>query len=266
MFGSLDQLKSMLDAGWDANSATEKGTTALMMAAADVDKVRLLLAWGANVNARAKTRFTALMIAVSHRAVESVRLLLSHGADIASPQGQPALHGANPVFFAAWSGDVESAKALIQLGGSPHSRMILAGVAPRTALRIAIDQGDLQMASLLLRSGASVDKEDASGLTGLNDCVFKNDVRMAELLIANKADVNHLDKLGFTPLLWAANVDFGDSRMLRLLLKAGADPLRRTTEGLTPDRLAAKWGHTSHARLLTGAAGSRPVAHQRQRR
>src|SRR4030095_1258637 len=40
LFGSVNDLKSLLDAGLDPNSKTGRGSTPLMMAAPDVDKVR----------------------------------------------------------------------------------------------------------------------------------------------------------------------------------------------------------------------------------
>jgi uncharacterized protein len=49
LFGTANDLKALLDAGLDPNSKTERGTTPLMMAAPDVDTVRLLVARGADV-------------------------------------------------------------------------------------------------------------------------------------------------------------------------------------------------------------------------
>ncbi len=55
LFASVDQVKALLDGGFDPNSATKAGTTALMMAAPNAAKMKLLIDRGANVNARAKT-------------------------------------------------------------------------------------------------------------------------------------------------------------------------------------------------------------------
>jgi ankyrin repeat protein len=48
-----------------------------------------------------------------------------------------------------------------------------------------------------------------------------------------------------TPLLWAANVDFGDAAMIELLLKSGARADVRNKDGLTPLELARKLGHAN---------------------
>ena len=61
LFGSVADVRRLLDEGLSPNAATKSGgTTALMMAAPDVEKMRLLLNRGADVNARARTRFSAL--------------------------------------------------------------------------------------------------------------------------------------------------------------------------------------------------------------
>jgi ankyrin repeat protein len=101
----------------------------------------------------------------------------------------------------------------------------------------------------LLHNGASVN-DDQTGVTALDIAVFKNDTNTAAVLIAEKANVNHLDKLGYTPLHWAANIDFGDTQMLELLLRANADAKLRSREGLTPLQIATKYQHTRHEKVL----------------
>jgi ankyrin repeat protein len=54
-----------------------------------------------------------------------------------------------------------------------------------------------------------------------------------------------------TPLLWAANIDFGTG-MIELLLQSGAKADVRNKEGLTPLELARKWGHVNLIPALTG--------------
>ncbi len=65
----------------------------------------------------------------------------------------------------------------------------------------------------------------------------------SRILIEHKADVNHVDKNGMTPLLYAASIDFGDSRVVEMLLKAGANAKAQTPQGLTASALAKKYGH-----------------------
>jgi ankyrin repeat protein len=182
------------------------------------------------------------MIAASHHATKTVRLLLEHGAEVQAPKGEPALFGATPFFFAAWSSDVESLKALHKRGSNVNPKMLVGGMSAMTALEMAAQQGDSKTAEVLIRNGANVDEEDSdNGFTALDWAVFKDDTKLASLLITKKAGVNHVDKHGSTPLHWAASVDFGDTAILELLLGAGATLGVRDHEGLTPLQLAVKY-------------------------
>jgi ankyrin repeat protein len=255
LFGSTADVRKLLDAGFDPNSATPKGTTALMMAAADPEKLALLIERGADVNAKSRTRYTALMLAASHQATESVRLLLDKNAEVMPAKGEAgAMFGANALFMAVWSGDIRSMEMLSAKGASLTAPVRLGGTSTNRPMDAAIYQGDAAMVSALLRAGANVEQPDPStGINLLDAAILKNDVKIAELLIANKANVNHVDKLGYTPLHWAANIDYGDSVMVKLLLQAGADPNARNKGGLTPVQLAAKFKSTGHQAALQGA-------------
>jgi ankyrin repeat protein len=200
------------------------------------------VARGADVNAKSSTRYTALMIAASHHATKIVSLLLEHGAEVQAPKGEPTLFGATPLFFAAWSGDVESLKALHKRGSDVNPKMLVGGMSTMTALEMAAQQGDSETAAVLIRNGTNVDEEDPdNGFTALDWAVFKNDTKLVGLLITNKASVNHVDKVGSTPLHWAASIDFGDTEVLKLLLGAGAALGTRNHEGLTPLQVAVKY-------------------------
>src|SRR5712691_7664515 len=80
--GSLEAMQLLLKAGADVNAKNGLDTTALIWGASDPAKVRLLVDAGAGVNARSKIGRTPLVIAAgSPGSIESVRLLLSKGAD-----------------------------------------------------------------------------------------------------------------------------------------------------------------------------------------
>ena len=84
LYGSPDSIKLLLDHGANPNSRNTAGATALHWAVPDAAKVRLLLAAGADANARS-TNFqrTPLLVAASYPgSTEVLRLLLEHGADM----------------------------------------------------------------------------------------------------------------------------------------------------------------------------------------
>jgi ankyrin repeat protein len=96
----------------------------------------------------------------------------------------------------------------------------------------------------LLDAGADPNETDGNGFTLLYYCAIGNRTEVARLLIERGARVNAVDPRGMTPLLYATSADFGDSSMVDLLLKMGANPAARTREGLTAQDLAHKYGHT----------------------
>jgi ankyrin repeat protein len=252
LFGTVADVKKLLDSGFDPNSATKSGaTTALMMAAPDAGKIKLLLDRGADVNARSKTGYSALMVAAQYReSTAAMRLLLDRGAKISSEK--PALFRAGPFFLASYAGNAEILGALKAAGANLEEPMILIGTSSTTPLMGAVRFGNLEVARKLVELGASVNQTDGSGITPIGRAVLGNQVEMARFLIERGAEVNHTDKLGMTPLLYAASIDFGDSAMVEVLLQAGAKREARNKEGLTAIELARKYGN-SH--LLTRLEG-----------
>jgi ankyrin repeat protein len=245
LFGSAADVKKLLDGGLDPNSATKSGgTTALMMAAPDVDKMRLLIDRGANVNARSETKYTALMVAAQYgtHSTPAIRLLLAHGADASQSQGRP-LFNADPLFLAAYGGNAEVLPDLLKAGASLNGEMTLIGTSNSDAISGAVRHGYLDVAETLVKLGAPVDRTDAR-ITPLVKAVLGDQVEMAKFLISKGADVNHVDGNGMTPLLYAASIDFGSSAMIDMLLKAGARTNMKTKEGKTALELARQYKHT----------------------
>jgi len=253
IFGTRDEVRKLLDGGLSANAATKSGgTTALMMAAPDVDKMTLLLDRGADVNARANTRYSALMVAAQYQEGDTaINLLLDRGAQVATP-ATPPVFNANPFFLASYAGNAKSLKRLLAAGGKLDEAMIAIGTSRTTPMLGAFKFGDIEVARTLLDLGAPVDFADGNGITMLGRAALNNDLEMARLLISRGANVNVVDKLGMTPLLWASNIDFGDAAMIQLLLGSGAKADVRNKDGLTPLELARKFGHANLIPALEG--------------
>ncbi|HET9833694.1 MAG TPA: ankyrin repeat domain-containing protein [Vicinamibacterales bacterium] len=245
LFGTVADVKKLLDAGLDPNSATKSGgTTALMMAAPDADKMKVLIDRGANVNARSETKYTALMVAAQHgiHSTPAIRLLLAHGADASQSQGRP-LFNADPLFLAAYGGNAEVLPDLLKAGASLNGEMTLIGTSNSDAISGAVRHGYLDVAETLVTLGAPVDRTDAR-ITPLVKAVLGDQVEMARFLISKGADVNHVDGNGMTPLLYAASIDFGSPAMIDMLLKAGARTDMTTKQGKTALELARQYKHT----------------------
>ena len=184
----------------------------------------------------------------------AINLLLDRGAQVAPPADGAPVFSANPFVLASYAGNAKSLKRLLAAGGKVDEAFIAIGTSRTTPMLGAFKFGDVEVANTLLDLGAPVDFADGNGITMLGRTVLNNEVEMARMLIARGANVNVVDKLGMTPLLWAANVDFGDTAMIELLLKSGAKTDARNKDGLTPLELARKHGHTTLIPVLEKAS------------
>jgi ankyrin repeat protein len=247
LFGTAPDVKRLLDGGFDANSTTKSGgMTALMLAAPDIEKMKLLLDRGANADARARNRYSALLVAAQYPgSTKAMELLLDHGARTRLPKGEGTpLFNAYPTLLAAFSGNAEIVGRLHKEGDRVDERMNLIGRFPVTPMLMLVGTHRVNSAKALLDAGANVNEVDDDGISLLQWAAISNRPEMARLLIQRGADLNHIDKKGMTALLYAASVDFGDSAMVSLLVKSGARADLRTKEGLTPLDLARKYQHT----------------------
>ncbi len=254
VFGSVADVRRLLDQGFNPNAATKSGgTTALMAAAPDAEKMKLLLDRGASVNARARSRFSALMVAAQYQdSTAAINLLLDRGAEVGAPaEGGAPVFNANPFFLASYAGNAAVLKRLKDAGAKIDEPMTLIGTSRTTPLLGAFKFGDEDVARTLFELGTPIEFADGNGITMLGRAALNNEVAMARTLIARGANVNVVDKLGMTPLLWAASSDFGDPAMIELLLKAGAKADARNKDGLTALDLARKYEHAEVLPALT---------------
>jgi RNA polymerase sigma factor (sigma-70 family) len=135
--GDTERVRSILDENPELlDSFSSEGFTALALAAhfGRLDTMRLLLDRGASVNvvSRHPIEATPLVAALFGRRVEAAKLLIERGADVTRKRG---------------------GKSFPRAGWTP--------------LHYAAAYGFLEIASMLLERGASVDAQDESGTTPL---------------------------------------------------------------------------------------------------
>lgn len=132
----------------------------------------LLLANGANVNARDPKMHTPLILALSvynHEKME--RLLLAKGADVNLADGS----GMTAVFYAVKQGQLEDAKILI---GNDANINVITGESP---LYTAMLAHRLEMVELLLANGADVNYK-VRGFTPLRYAKLSDQPKMEALV------------------------------------------------------------------------------------
>ena len=93
------------------------------------------------------------------------------------------------------------------------------------------DDDHLAIAQSLLAAGANVGARDPQGWTALHYAA-RAQARAAELLLESGADPDALADDGTTPLHLAAVA--GNVQVIKALIAAGADIVRRTDAGITP--------------------------------
>src|SRR5947207_2307355 len=129
LFGGADCVKLLLDRGASPNASTRNGATALMWAMPDLEKARLLVAKGADVNARSTNlgRTPFLIAAGMPASVPLLRFLLDKGADLRSSDrgdvnGHAGTYQLTPLIYAASSDQagVATLKLLLEKGADPN--------------------------------------------------------------------------------------------------------------------------------------------------
>jgi len=252
LFGSANELRAMLDKKFDPNSATKGGTTALMLAMPDLEKAKLLVERGADVNGRSKSRYSALLVAAQYpHSTATLRFLLDKGAELRMPKGSGApMFNATGLTLAVMSGNADAVPLLLEKGDKLDDKFLIIGMLPSLSAPLAVSFDDSATLSAMLDAGVSVELADDSGFTLLDSAIIANRVDVARLLIARGANVNAVDQNGMTPLLYAASIDYGDSAMIDLLVKSGADRAAKSKDGLTAVELARKYEHVHVVKSL----------------
>ena len=112
-----------------------------------------------------------------------------------------------------------------------------------TALHIVTARRDLTWMNFLSAKGANVNLSDARGTTALQLAVSLGFPEGVELLVTQKARIDDPNASGETPLI--AAVHRRDIALMRLLLKAGADPDRADNSGRSARDYALLGGRSS---------------------
>ena len=146
--GNIDLVKKMLSYGADVNVKTNYESTALHWASiyGHTEIVKLLLEHGADVNVKDKYGNTPLYYVSRNGHTEIVKLLLEHGADANAKDND----GDTPLRCASVYGYTEIVKLLLEYGADVNAKTN----DGRTALHCASRGGHTEIVKLLKQHGA----------------------------------------------------------------------------------------------------------------
>jgi len=178
-----------------------------------------------------------------------IEVLAEHGADLDARADDGA--GSTSLTLAAFDRNFNVAINLLDCGASPDAP----GMHGQTALEIAIDNGDGELARLLLSRGAdpnSVGDPDVGQvpLHTVAQTLVEPDIvsYLVRTLHERGANLNARERWGETPLHFAARCN--NRPVAEVLLELGADVDARNHAGRTPAHMAASEGHADMLELL----------------
>ena len=255
LYSEAATVRRFLEAGADPNVPNDAGATALMWAAGDVEKTRLLLDRNANVNLRSDSGRTALLIAAGRMNNSAVvKLLLDRGAD-PSVESPGLFFPMTPLAEATSTGDPSMVQMLLDHGADAKAAGLAPGffalatgcarcgelvlkppMATPLAVMLAPPLGPGSHIPRLLEMGADANAKDPGG-TPLIVLACSSDTSQVAMdavksLIAHSADVNAKNAAGESALDLARKR--GNAALVRLLVEAGAKESARPV----PDPLA----------------------------
>ncbi len=239
--------------------------------------VRVLAAGGVELERRSPSAGLTPLEMARHRGYNGLAGIL----DTVTTAGRPA-DPDRALLRAAHVGDADAVAVAVRAGADIEPR----DEHDRTALLLAATSDHIAVAQVLVAMGADPDALDdrhdtpwlVTGVTGSvamletllpanPDLTIRNrfgglspipasergHVDYVRRVVRTDVDINHVNDLGWTALLEAVILGDGGrdhQEIVRILLKAGADPGIADHDGVTPLQHAERRGHQEIARLL----------------
>ena len=255
-----------------------------------IDKVKLLIYSGADVNCTVENNITPLMLALKTRNLDIAKLLIENGSNANTTDSQ----GANAADYLLMAMNYEASEEFFKRAASLHlhvepsnrvlfdcpdtasmfiEKLVMLGIKleykdhlGRTPLSHSIFSNKLNMALELIRLGANIKSKDNNGLNPLmhlcrikgarhQDSVMK---KVANNLIERTSTINEQDLHGNTALHHAAIT--GNDELMALLIDRGAEVNIKNNSAETPFLLYISQHDNPYIALKMIKAGARLVS------
>jgi len=160
---------------------------------------------------------TALMVSSESGNLEIAQYLIENKADIniIDRKGWTALH------YAASKGHFDILELLLKAGANTESRCVFCGCGP---LYHASYQEDSKGVELLLNYGADINRKTNEKITPLIRAVDSERIENVRLLINANAEIDDQSSEGKSALFIAVDEYEKDLKLVKLLVKSGANP------------------------------------------
>ncbi|MFZ0535804.1 MAG: ankyrin repeat domain-containing protein [Candidatus Sulfotelmatobacter sp.] len=248
--GDIGAVRVLLANGADLEAKDDRGDTPMIVAVNDhnIAMVKLLLEKGADVSVRNNYEETALTEAATSFDPEMLRIILS---------GNPDIKDKNAALLQA----AENGPVVIHIADAPPSATGQNDRAATTAPELPW----VKNVQLLLDSGADIEARDEEGSTPLMRAAAFGQTETFKLLLERGAKINVRDQGGLTPLIAAAcscaiatmNSTYD---IMKMLLEKGANVNARTRDGKTALIMAAGSPDSSASVKLLLNWGADPMA------
>ena len=194
----------------------------------NANRIKLLLASGADVNQRSKNGWSALMSAACYGCKDVVEVLIKNGANVDFADNNCG--GQTTLMWAARSGQSskQKVKMLIDAGADIWKKTDNGS----DLLMSAAGAGNIEVVELLLELGMKPDGQSNSDYNALLAAARENSPDLIKILVKAGAEINVVDNKKRTALMVAAQ-GYGSGDTVRALLELGADPNLKDSDGKT---------------------------------
>ena len=211
--GDVKHLKLFLEAGMDVDSHDNGTALTNAVYGNNLDAVKLLINRGADVNEAAYWG-TPLGIASYKDYYKVAEFLIKNGANV----NQVSRNDMTPLFNAVlMTGKTRIVELLLKCGADPNFKQ---EVTKETPLIVAAGKGYSEIVGLLIKGGSDVNYMDSGGLTALDWALLGDHVKTAEILLKNGASIQ---REGATDIPMTIALERKNFKFIELLLKYGVD-------------------------------------------
>nr|XP_033774349.1 ankyrin repeat and protein kinase domain-containing protein 1 isoform X2 [Geotrypetes seraphini] len=240
--GNVEKVKLVLMQGANVNSQIVSGHTPLALAVQNkfLEICSILIEHGASVNLPDEDNWSPLHFAAQIGDDRIVRLLLDHQADVDAREQD----GWTPLHLASQNGFENVVRVLLTRHSDPNSQENNG----KTPLHVASYFNHYSLVKLLISQGANLDSRQKNGRTPLHIAASRGYFRVVHQLVKMGATVTCCDQNYYSPLHMAALK--GNNLICKHLIKHQANVNLKTSQGWTPLHLAVYKGHEEIIKLL----------------